>query len=112
MIRYFEMSEDVYVSDRWYLADPIDRNGRKLQWVFSRGEFVQVDAPLRAPFSKYAEKGRPVDFSELSAEIVPVVHVRVAHLFVEIAPLDVQIVPVEIDGYLDQFCIVNVVRVV
>jgi hypothetical protein len=112
MTRYFEMSDDVHVPGRWHLSDPQDRNGRSLDWVFRKGTRVQVDEPIRVAFNEHAERGRPVDYSELSIESVPVVHARVAAALLELAPSDVQIFPVSIGGQPEQFCIVNVTRTV
>lgn len=112
MTRYFRMMDDVHVPGRWYLADPIDGKGQMLEWVFSRGTPVRAEGPVRVPFSKHARRGVPVDYCELAADVVPVVHVRVALVLAELAPDDVEIVPVQIPGQPDQFCIVNVIKVV
>ena len=112
MIRYFEMSDDMHVPGRWFLSDPKDRNGRLLDRVFSNGEHVQFQGPIRVDFNPHISRGRPVDYSELSIESAPVVHVRVASILAELAPSDIQLVPVLIEGQPDQFVIVNVTRVV
>lgn len=112
MTRYFEMRDNVHVPGRWYLTDPRDRDGRNLWQEFTDGKPVHVEGPVRLAFSKYAERGNPVDYSELSESPFPIVHVRVAEVFVELAPSDVQIIPAEIEGQMDQFCIVNVTRLV
>src|SRR5690349_11748593 len=112
MTRYFEMLDDVHVPHRWYLTDPVNRHGQKLEWVFMRGTPIQFDGPIQLSFNKYAERGVPVDYSELSIESVPVTHVRVASVLAELAPTDVQIVPAQIPDQPDQFCIVNVIKVV
>src|SRR6476659_3836626 len=76
---------------------------------------VHVEGPVRLAFSKYAERGAlstipshpnlpsPSSMSE---------SVGVAEVFAELAPSDVQVIPAEIEGQLDQFCIVNVTRLV
>jgi hypothetical protein len=51
-----------------------------------------------------------VDYSELSGIIAPVVHARVARVLTELAPSDVQALPAEIEGQVEQFCVINVVR--
>ena len=112
MTRYFEMEQDLHVPGRWYLSDPTDQQGRALDWIFARGQPVQVQGLIKVELNPHAEKGRPVDYSELALDAVPVVHVRVAAVLSELAPADVQIFPVKIEGQPDQFCIVNVTRVV
>jgi len=110
MTRYYEMHDDVHVPGRWFLSDPVDRNGKSLDWVFGKATPVQVAQPIRLSFNPHAETRRPVDYSELSIENVPVVHVRIATVLSELAPTDVQIFPVTIEGQPDQFCLVNVAR--
>jgi hypothetical protein len=57
------------------------------------------------------KKGKPLDFSETNSR-VPVVHVKVAHVFLELAPDDVQFIPVEIEGQPDQFLILVATRLI
>jgi len=109
--RYFDMQDDVYVEGRWYLVDPRDANGVALRGMFFKGQPSQVIGPVQLDRSRFAERGKPVDYSEISDQTVPVVHVRVAELFQRLAPEDVQIVPVTVEGAPDQYCIVNVVTV-
>ena len=104
------MMQNLHVPGRWYLGSPMDQAGRSLEWVFSRGRPVDVEGPVRVSFNEFAERGRPVDYSHLSMEFVPVVHARVAELFSRLAPSDVQLVPVQIGDYREQFYIVNVIR--
>jgi Immunity protein family (Imm11) len=109
MTRYFHMKDDLYVPGRWYLSDPTDAQGGALDGVFGQGERVHVAHPVGLHL---ARAGSAVDYSELAGERVPVVHVRVATVLTEVAPSDVQIIPVRIEGQPDCFCIVNVIRVV
>jgi hypothetical protein len=51
---------------------------------------------------------RYFDLSDAGA--IPVVHAKVASLLKELAPEDVQLFLVEIDGQPDHFCLVNVTR--
>ncbi len=55
--------------------------------------------------------GRPLDFS-LADYSTPVVHARVANLFAELAPADVQLVPVKIVSHSDEYFILNITRIV
>lgn len=58
--RFFELSGDLYVPHRWYLATPIDSQGCKVfDWDFKRGAHVQVpEGRLKIPI-KIA--GMPLD---------------------------------------------------
>jgi hypothetical protein len=46
--------------------------------------------------------GTPLDFTEANVS-VPVVHVRVASLFAELAQNDVQLIPVNVESQSDQY---------
>jgi hypothetical protein len=46
--------------------------------------------------------GKPLDFT-LTALSVPIVHVKVAAVFLELARHDVQLIPVDIKGHPDQY---------
>jgi hypothetical protein len=108
--RYFDLSDDVHVAGRWYLGTPVDAAGQDHgSWLFTQGVPAQVQGRLRVPLYR---PGKPLDFSLADAGAVPVVHVKVASLLKELAPGDVQLFPVEIDGQADQFCLVNVTRLV
>ncbi|EPX63212.1 hypothetical protein D187_005617 [Cystobacter fuscus DSM 2262] len=108
--RYFDLSDDVHVAGRWHLGTPMDAAGQAHgSWLFMRGEPAQLMGGLRVPLYR---PGEPLDFSLADAGAIPVVHVKVASLLKELAPGDVQLLPVEIDGQPDPFCLVNVTRVV
>ncbi|OJH39861.1 hypothetical protein [Cystobacter ferrugineus] len=78
--RYFDLSDDVHVAGRWHLGTPIDASGQAHgSWLFMRGEPVQVKGGLRVPLYR---PGKPLDFSLADAGAIPVVHVKVASLFV------------------------------
>jgi hypothetical protein len=110
MTRYYKMMDDVHVPGRWYLTDPTDRQGRKLGDLLIQSKPLRIDGPIRLGFSRYAQRGKPVDYCELSAEVVPVVHGRVVEVFTEHARADVQVFPAEIEGQPDQFWVVNITR--
>ena len=64
-----------------------DSQGRALDdWQFTRGAPVRLQDRLKSPVEI---PGRSLDFSEAGLG-VPVVHVRVATVFAELAPDDVQ----------------------
>jgi hypothetical protein len=108
--RYFKLSDDMTVRGRWLLGPPSDRQGREVEnpWLFHKGRPVPNPGPLLLPVDV---PGRPLDFS-LAGFGTPVVHVKVASLFSELAPEDVQTVPVEISGQPEQFCILVATRLI
>jgi hypothetical protein len=107
--RFFELSWDIYVPHRWYLATPIDSQGRKVHdWDFKRGTPVEVAGRLKIPI-KIA--GRPLDFSWAGLSI-PVVHVKVASMLSERASGEVQLIPADIEGQPDQYFVLVATRLI
>jgi hypothetical protein len=108
--RYFDLSDDVEMPGRWHLRSPTDLQGRELDdpWVFTDG--IQIPNPGRLK-SPIARPGRAVDFT-ITGLGIPIVHVRVASLFAELAPEDVQSFPVEIEGQPEQFCILVATKLI
>jgi hypothetical protein len=101
--RYFDLDDDMSIRGRWLLGTPTDLQGREVEdpWMFKKGRPIPNPGRLRLPIDV---PGRPLDFS-LAAFSAPVVHVRVATLLAELAPEDVQLFPVEVEGHPDQYCI-------
>lgn len=106
--RFFELHDDVEQPGRWHLTHPTHLDGSELEdpWQFTEGRPIAVPPRLRVPMDV---PGRPLDFS-LAGLSVPVVHVRVANFFLEKAPQDVQLLPVDVHGQPDQYCILVVTR--
>ncbi|WP_164012363.1 imm11 family protein [Pyxidicoccus trucidator] len=110
-MRYFDLSDDVYVPGRWHLSDPTDESGREVDnpWMFRRGEPVRIDESLRIPFQ---HPGRPLDFSMAGVGATPVVHARVASILTRLAPNDVQLFPVTVGSESEPYFLVNAVRTI
>jgi hypothetical protein len=107
--RFFELADDVNVPHRWHLDTPTDSHGQEVDyWLFKRGEPVHIQERLRIPVEI---AGRPLDFTEANVG-VPVVHVRVASMFAELAPDDVQLIPVDVEGQPDQYLILVATRLI
>jgi len=108
--RLFKLADDVYVPNRWHLDTPTDIQGRKVfDWDFKRGTPVHVPGgrlkiPIEIP-------GWPLDFSEAGIRI-PVVHVKIASMLSELAPNDVQLIPVDIEGQPDQYLVMVATRLI
>ncbi|WNG59150.1 hypothetical protein F0U59_33790 [Archangium gephyra] len=108
--QYFDLFENVYVPGRWHLDEPVDQRGQKLgTWLFRRGEPAYVEGRIRIPI--YVP-GRPLDFSFVAGATIPVVHARVAAVFAELAPGDVQLIPVEVEGESEPYVLLNITRIV
>jgi hypothetical protein len=108
--RYFDLADDVYLPERWELGHPLDQDGHQLEdpWQFRVGEPTRFTGRIQIPVKR---PGTPLSFSHAPFSI-PVVHVRVASLLAEMAPSDVEIIPVGINGQPDQYCILNAIRLV
>lgn len=100
--RFFELTDDVNVPHRWHLAMPRDPQGLKVDdSAFWTGAPIALKSRLRIPIEM---KGTPLDYPEAGINI-PVVHVRVASLFAQVASNDVQLIPVDVEGQPDQYLI-------
>ncbi len=108
--RFFRMKEDVQAPGRWHLDDPTDRQGREVDDPrdFNEGRAVPFEGRLKVPIQ---HAGKPQDFT-LTALSVPIVHVRVADVFMELASNDVQFLPVDIQGHPDQYLLLVVTKLI
>lgn len=99
--RYFRLTEDMRAGN-WDLGDLQDEHGQEVDdpYMFAAGRPIAIQGHLSAPID---EPGRRLDFCTAGLGVAPVVHVRVATLFAELAPDDVQLVPVAIKGHLDMY---------
>jgi hypothetical protein len=107
--RFFELSDDVNVPHRWHLATPTNSHGQKVDdRLFRYGESVHLNERLRIPVEI---AGQPLDYTEAGVRL-PVIHVRVASMFAELAPDDVQLIPVDVEGQPDQYLILVATRLI
>ena len=107
--RFFELSDEVELPRRWHLAMPRNAQGLKVDdGQFRLGSPVLLKERLRIPVEI---AGTPLDFTEAGI-MIPVVHVRVASLFAELAPDDVQLIPVDVEGHPDQYLILVATRLI
>ncbi|WP_342376418.1 hypothetical protein NVS55_34680 [Myxococcus stipitatus] len=99
--RYFRLQEDMQPGN-WNLGDPLDEQGHEVTdpYVFTAGRPVRVEGRLTIPVD---EPGRRLDFCTAGIGAAPIVHVRIATLFMELAPNDVQLIPVDLHGHPDQY---------
>ncbi|WP_143178040.1 imm11 family protein [Cystobacter ferrugineus] len=108
--KYFKLSQEVDGSGGWDLGNPTDPRGREVDnpWIFREGLPVADPGRLTLPVGR---PGRALDFT-LAGFSIPVVHARVTALFKELAPRDVQLLPVDIPGQPDPFCILVATRLI
>ncbi|AKF78988.1 hypothetical protein MFUL124B02_00065 [Myxococcus fulvus 124B02] len=101
--RFFELNENVQ-GGNWYLGDIEKAPGQEVDdpWMFRAGRPIQVQGPLSAPIN---EPGKALDFCLAGVGLAPILHVKLATLFMEMAPDDVQTFPVSIKGQPDQYVI-------
>ncbi|MBM7112808.1 imm11 family protein [Archangium primigenium] len=109
--QFFDLSMDVYVPGRWSLAEPRRLDGQPIEdiWQFIEGREVEDPGPLYVPLF---QAGRPLDLEFAGAGQAPVVSERVAKVFLDMAPHDVQLFPVEVEGQPGSYFLLNVTRTV
>ncbi|EPX61191.1 hypothetical protein D187_000974 [Cystobacter fuscus DSM 2262] len=107
--RFFRLTIDVHVPGRWYLSDPTNLAGDEIDdiWQFTDGRPVEVRDRIRVPIFK---PGEPIDIEFAGAAQTPIVSERVASVFREQAPQDVQLLPVEVEGEATPYYVLNVAR--
>jgi len=110
-MRYFKLSDDMSLQGRWLLGDPTDSQGQKVDdpWQFEAGGSVAIEERLKIPIY---HPGSPLDFTLTDVGGAPVVHKRAASIFAELAPDDVQVIPVDVDGLLEPYCILVATRLI
>ncbi|QSQ13285.1 imm11 family protein [Myxococcus landrumensis] len=108
--RYFNLLQAM-PNGKWSLGEPLDRQGREPEDFkeFTSGRPSQPNGRLTIPVD---EPGSRLDYSTAGVGLTPVVHVRVATLFAELAPNDVQLIPVDIKGCPDEYLILVATRLV
>ncbi|NMO18490.1 hypothetical protein HPC49_24345 [Pyxidicoccus fallax] len=109
-VRFFDLAENVQAGN-WDLGDPLDERGHEVEdpWIFRAGRPVHVEGRLTIPVES---PGKRLDFSTAGVGVTPVVHVKVAEIFKELAPNDVQLIPVHVKGHPDQYLILVATRLI
>lgn len=108
--RYFDLTDNMPIRGRWLLGTPKDLQGREVEdpWSFTDGTSISVPGPLKLPIDV---PGTALDFSHASFS-APVVSARVAAVFAELAPAEVQTIPVEVDDQSEPFFILVATRLI
>ncbi|WIG97935.1 DUF1629 domain-containing protein [Myxococcus sp. SDU36] len=110
-MRFFKLSDDMELQGRWLLGDPTDSQGQEVDdiWQFTNGCHVQVEARLKIPIY---HPGSPLDYSLAGVGSSPIVHERIAKIFAELAPDDVQLIPVDVAGQPEPYCLLVATRLI
>jgi hypothetical protein len=105
--QFYELEFDIDAPGRWFLREPTDLKGDPVEdaWAFVVGQPVSDPGRLRVPLSR---PGRPLDFDKTTVTGTPIVSERVAAVFRHLAPHDVQLFPVEIQGESAPHFLLNV----
>ncbi|WP_141619558.1 DUF1629 domain-containing protein [Myxococcus sp. AB036A] len=108
--RYFRLTEDMQAGN-WDLGDPVDALGHEVDdlWMYTAGHPIQAKERLSIPIDT---PGRQLDFCTVGVGVMPIIHVRVASLFAELAPDDVQLIPVDIQGHAAQYLILVATKLI
>ncbi|NVJ03723.1 hypothetical protein HUW63_00480 [Myxococcus sp. AM001] len=99
--RYFWLDDEMK-GGNWYLGDPVDEAGQEVEdiWEFIQGRPIRPAGCMTFPIR---EAGKRRDYSTAGVGRAPIVHIRVATIFAEMAPNDVQLIPVNIEGCPDEY---------
>ena len=110
-MRYFNLRTDMDIRDRWLPGEATNAQGHEIDdiWQFADGCPVQVNERLTIPVG---HPGVVQDFSTSSVGGTPIVHKRVANVFRELAPGDVQFIPVEVEGQSEPYFILVATRTI
>lgn len=108
--RYFRLTEDMQAGT-WDLGEPADAWGHEVDdlWMYTAGHPLQVERRLNIPIDT---PGRQLDFCTVGVGVMPIVHVRVASLFAELATDEVQLIPVDVQEQPDQYLILVATKLI
>ncbi|RKG59239.1 hypothetical protein D7V80_37140 [Corallococcus sp. CA054B] len=109
--RFYDLHDDFRAPNRWEPGDPLDLEDKEVGdvWMFTAGRPVNPPGPLHIPNE---QRAAPLDFSLAGAGLTPVVHPRVAAVFARLAPEDVQLIPVHIEGQPEPYFLVVATRLI
>nr|WP_205694672.1 DUF1629 domain-containing protein [Corallococcus coralloides] len=96
---------------RWLLETPTRDSGEAFDepWMFADGRVLPDLGSLKSRISHPGRK-RTFDFSVIEA--APIVSAAIANVFRTLAPDDVQLFPVSIEGVPDPYFVVNATKVI
>jgi hypothetical protein len=107
-MRHYYWVEIAGVS-QWFISTPGLASGDKLKvpQMFRGGRPLPAPGPIR---SVVRQPGDKRGFMFIGAEGIPVGNERIARVFRELAPDDIQLFPLEVEGEGDPYFVVNVIK--
>jgi uncharacterized protein DUF1629 len=101
--RFFELFDDMYLRGRWFLRSPM--HGRKEidPRLYTDGKPQPDPGPLRIPLRR---RGSPMDWTAADSAM-PVVSEKVARILRDLAPSDVQLFSIKVQGRKEPYYIAN-----
>jgi hypothetical protein len=106
--RYYRIEQDMS-RKRWFLEEPLDRNGREVDvWAFTSGDVVDVASPLQLQVDV---AGPPLN-STLGPFEIPVVTEAIGTRLAAVAPDDLQRIPARIKGTPGGYEVLNILTTV
>jgi hypothetical protein len=96
---------------QWLIATPVPASGGEFDepWMFGEGRVLQDPGPIKAQIDHPGER-RTFVFTGI--ERVPIVSEAVANVFRVLAPDDVQLFPVTVEGESERHFVVNAVKTI
>lgn len=102
---------DIGIADvpQWVLGLPVLASGGELDdpWMFSDGRSLLDPGPLKTSPSR---DGPQRSFSVANSGRTPIADERIASVFRELAPDDVQVFPIDVEGSTKSFYIINATK--
>jgi len=107
--RYYVLIDDKQVANRWFLKGPITSDGATVDpRIFFEGRRYDADLRMTLPLRR---KGNPLDFT-LADFDMPVLRTDYAKRLAELAPSEVQYIPVDVAEVGSGYSILNVLETV
>jgi hypothetical protein len=102
--RYFDLFDDMYLRGRWFLRSPLRGRKEVDPRLYTDGQPQPDPGPLRIPLRR---RGSPMDYTAADSAM-PVVSEKAARILRDLAPGDVQLFPITVQGRKEPYYIANV----
>jgi len=96
---------------QWLIATPVPASGGEFDepWMFGEGHILPDPGPMKALVDHAGERRT---FTLTGIERVPIVSKAVANVFRTLAPDDVQLFPVTVEGESERYFVVNACKTI
>lgn len=109
-MKYFKLSDDMRILDRWTLDNPVEGNGQEL-WHGQMTDGLPISVQQPARIGLYVP-GRALDFSTTALSI-PIIHGKLKELFEQLGlNSQMQVFPITVEGQAEPYYVLNLLRVV